>query len=108
VLKQRKIKTILTLSVIIWVACWISWMFFGREFFEVGQAFAIFGFSSAFVVAFPLWKISKISFAIALNQLMDELFFDPFKVDINEYICMIAIVLLIIYNDKINEISRIP
>ena len=100
VLKDLKIKQLITLSVIIWVACWSAWNFLGREVFEVGQSFAIFGFVSALYLKFPNWKISKISLVVACNQLVDEILFDPFKIEINEYLAIISIAIIVILNPK--------
>jgi hypothetical protein len=48
-----------------------------------------------------LKKIARVGFWISVNNLMDELFFDPTKFAINEYI-FAAVILLVIFNKNSN------
>jgi hypothetical protein len=88
-----------------WVVFWSLWVWAGKETFEKGQAFVCFGFTLVYFLENKSYSISKIGLAIGTNQLLDELFFDPTKISINEYVCMGFIILFILLNSKINEIS---
>lgn len=105
VLKKLRNKRLYALFIIIWVACWSLWLWGGKETFEIGNAFVCFGFTLVYFLEHKSYSISKIGLAISCNQLADELFFDPFKISINEYTCMGFIILFILFNSKINEIS---
>jgi hypothetical protein len=48
-----------------------------------------------------LKKIARVGFWVSVNNLMDELFFDPTKFAINEYI-FAAVILLVIFNTNSN------
>ena len=86
---------ILWIFVIIWVTIWSAWLFLGQDVFEIGQAFSIFGFASAFLIVKKEWLISRIAFTIACNQLADELFFNPYIVSWNEYLTISVLIVLI-------------
>ena len=106
-LKKEKInRSVLSILVVIWITSWTAYHYFGRETFEIGQAIGLFSSFFALFILKPNWKISKIGFIVSTNALLDELFFDPFKISLNEYFCIGLIILFILFNNKINEVSN--
>lgn len=93
---NRWINLLLWTTTIVWLYIWNAWMFQGKELFEVGQAFTIFGFVLASYLTYPKVLITKIALTIATNQLLDELIFNPFKISWNEYFTIGALILLIL------------
>jgi hypothetical protein len=92
---QKKSKIALIVGIVMWVSFHSAWLFFGRETFEIGQAFIIYASSLTLLLEFKN-KLSHVFHAIALNEILDELFFNPFELSWNEYLTL-AIILLRIF-----------
>lgn len=43
---------------------------------------------------------SEIALGASISSFMDELFFDPTKLDVNEYIGFLIIIMIALYNDR--------
>jgi len=96
-------KTILIISFVVSLVTYTFWCpikeYTGVPIFYVGTAAAFVGYT------FVLWRKFKnvwteIILAATSNALVDELFFDPTKLSLNEYIMFVVIVLIIIYNGR--------
>ena len=81
------------ISGLIWVACWVLWILFQADLWFIGNAQFI------FVLVCYIHKtveterqrfISRTFVFIALNALIDELFGDPTKIGITEYLIATA------------------
>jgi hypothetical protein len=94
-LKFTLIETILTYSL---------WSFFpdplGTKIYFVGMAL------SHFLLSVYIRQISKPSFitfflfCVTLNNLLDELLFDPQKIGLNEYLATVIIIIVYFIKDK--------
>jgi hypothetical protein len=78
-----------------WVLFHTAWLFFGRKTFELGQAFIIYTSSLILLLEFKN-KVSEVFHAFALNEILDELLFNPYELSWNEYVTL-AVVLLRIF-----------
>jgi hypothetical protein len=92
---QKRSKIILIIGLVMWVLFHTAWLFFGRRTFELGQAFIIYASSLILLLEFKD-KVSEVFHAIALNEILDELFFNPYELSWNEYLTL-AIILLRIF-----------
>lgn len=96
-------KIILSISFLLAVASSTFWMpikeQFGFSIYYIGTALAVFGYSIV------LWRKYKnvwteLILAGTTNVLVDELFFDPTKIQANEYVLFLLTTLIVIYNGK--------
>lgn len=78
--------------------------YYGNALAYVGYVYVIYEFSR---LAYKtnkkfgsLLTWCEIALGASLANLMDELFFDPTKLDINEYIGFALIIIIAIYNDR--------
>lgn len=94
---------LLGISLFCWVLCYNLWQFYGYNLYYIGNAIII--ASSSFII-FSINKkeskekriISLIFFILAMNNLVDEVLFDPCKFDINEYITILITIFTGIWN----------
>jgi hypothetical protein len=50
-------------------------------------------------------KINICGFVAAINNLLDECFFDPTKFQVNEYVLLLLILLILIRSDKVVRVA---
>lgn len=103
-MKEGDKTKILYLSIFICVISYNFWKpileYFDFEIFYIGIAL------SHFLLALYIKQISKPSFitfflfCVTLNNLLDELLFDPQKIGINEYIASAIIIVIYFLKDK--------
>ena len=89
-----------------WVFFYTAWLFFGRETFEFGQAFIIYASSLVLLIQFKN-KITESFHIIALNQLADEIFFDPYLISWNEYLTIGVLLLLIFTPFSLTSLTKL-
>ena len=97
-------NTILKIAIVESILVYGLWSFFpdplGTKIYFVGIAIFI------FLLALYIRQISKPSFTtfflfcLALNNLLDELLFDPQKIGYNEYIATAIIIVVYLLKDK--------
>jgi hypothetical protein len=88
---------ILLVSLIIWVVSYNLWIFFDSSVYYIGTAVFILGLSLLIDMSVKeKWKqiTSKFFLILAVNNVLDEVFFNPTTFDFNEYI---TIFLFLIY-----------
>lgn len=93
---------VLTIALIIWVFCHTAWIFVGVNTYYIGTAIII--LASAYVINSITRKgwhklITRLFLYLALNNIADELFFDPKQFDINEYLTFIFYTIYTIYKN---------
>lgn len=78
---------------------------FLKDIYFEGMALSIFILS---VVAYRMLKFvgTEIFVGLALNNLLDEMFFDPKKIDSNEYMIAALTIIFIIYKYKKLQIEK--
>lgn len=98
-------NSLLWLSIIISLLTYLGWepikYYYGFQVFYIGMALFI------FMLSLYIWKLSSkrsipefVLFALSLNNLMDELFYDPTKFEMNE---VVFVFILIIYSVRIKK-----
>jgi len=101
--EHQKNNVILKIAVIICILTYTLWSFFnsfGIGFYYIGNALFI------FLLALYIRQISKPSFIIfflfclALNNLLDEVLFNPLKIGWNEYLASAIIIVVYFLKDK--------
>lgn len=115
-----KEKIILKITFVIAFFVYSFWEYikenFGFRLFYPGIALCFVGYTYVIYSLFKrlskfekkLNKIISVSYIIFLstiNNFIDELFFDPTKIELNEYIGFIIIILITFYNER-NESDR--
>lgn len=92
-------KTVLIISFLISIVTYTFWWpikeYYGVPIFYVGTALSFVGYT------FVLWRKWKnvwteIVLAATTNSLIDELFFNPTELEINEYLLFLLVVILIL------------
>jgi len=95
-------------SFIVWVVSYNAWQFFGVNIYYIGQASLILG------CAWLIFKqnkgaqnkmsvtITEIFLLFAVNNMADELFFDPTRLSANEFIFVFGYTTLKLYKTWIN------
>ncbi len=84
-----KLKScILTFSILFWVIAYNVWQYTTPDIYYIGTAQLVLVCSWLIhVSATGIHKVvSRVFLFLALNNLLDELFFDPTKFDINEFV----------------------
>lgn len=80
-------------SILTWLICNTAWIFFGAPTYYFGTAFII--FISSVIINSSTEKgtyqklITEVFIFLALNNLIDELFFDATVIELNEYLAFI-------------------
>lgn len=93
-MKMKTNDYILLSGMSCWILCNTAWIWFGEPLYYYGVAFMI---ASTSVVIYRLNRnlLSTFFVFFAFNNLVDELFFDPTKIEINEYLfCLFYLVLI--------------
>jgi len=100
-------KAIFGLSLLIIIFSYSFWKVikenYGIQIFYLGTATAFIGFILAYHIRISRDRekykvITTIALLLAINNLADELFFDPKTTGINEYLTALLIVLSTLYN----------
>lgn len=91
-------KILLSASIIVWIICNSTWIYFDESVYYIGIAQMI--FVASFVIHSQVNSridkfITRFFLFLAFNNIVDELFFDPTAFSINEYL---TVLLFIIYN----------
>jgi hypothetical protein len=92
-------KVYLYIALIVSVFTYLFWGFLPKGSFYIGNALFIFMLCSFIFYKFKNYKVALILFAVSLNNLLDELFFDPKKIGLSELLIWFF-VLIYIYNDR--------
>lgn len=99
----KLISWIFGISLLVWLVSNTAWIFLGSPVYYIGVAFMIFGscLSLHLMKILPRW-LTTIGFLISLNNLIDELFFDPTEINFNEYFVFgTAIIFICIRKNKL-------
>ena len=105
-------KILIWLALGVMVVSYNTWTFtinspfhFLKDIYFEGMALSIFILS---VVAYRMLKFvgTEIFVGLALNNLLDEMFFDPKKIDSNEYMIAALTIIFIIYKYKKLQIEK--
>jgi hypothetical protein len=100
---QQKSDILLKLVIVISILSYSLWPYFNNlpfELFYTGVAL------SHFLLALYIKQVTKKSFitfflfCVTLNNLLDELLFDPQKIGYNEYIATAIIIVVYLLKDK--------
>jgi hypothetical protein len=96
-------KIILYISLAISIASYTFWMpikeNWGVSIFYVGTALSLVGYTFVLFRKFQC-LITEIILAATVNNLADELFFEPTRLEVNEYITFLIIVIIILHNGR--------
>lgn len=90
--KIAKILSIVSLSMI--VMSYSLWHYISPQIWYISIAFGLLMFTYVLNLFYSGCFFFRIMFELALNNLVDELFFNPTKVEINEYITALIIVII--------------
>jgi len=103
-MKEADKTNILVLQIVITIVAYNFWKpileYFDFEIFYIGIAL------SHFLLALYIKQVTKKSFltfflfCVTLNNLLDELLFDPQKIGYNEYIATAIIIVVYLLKDK--------
>lgn len=109
-MKDRNINRWLTvICILIAVVGFNLWPFFGKGFFYKALALHfIFTYVTAYRLARQLTPVSVfcikgmlVGVALAFSNLLDEAFFDPTKIQVNEYITGYVVLMVICLRSKV-------
>lgn len=85
----RTDKIVLVLSLLVSIVSYSFWGLIKEEYgisiFYLGNALSVFGFTLVLCKRFNNW-VTELVLAATTNNLVDEVFFDPTTIEINEYI----------------------
>lgn len=93
-------KTLICIATVISIFTYLFWSFFPKGFFYVGNAFFIMLLA---IIVFYHYKTFFWSFLLlcgSINNLFDELFFDPVKLGWNELALFIVIPAIWLYKKR--------
>ena len=77
------------LSTLMWVLCFSLWHFLGSDLYYIGQAQVILVlliYVHKQANTRPQRFVSRLFVFIGFNNFLDEIFFDPSKFELNEYV----------------------
>jgi hypothetical protein len=100
---QQKNDIILKIAICIAIISYTFWSFFDNlpfELFYLGNALFIFLLALYIKQATKKSFLTFFLFCVTLNNLLDELLFDPQKIGYNEYIATAIIIVVYLLKDK--------
>ena len=93
-------KIILYIAFIISVLTYYLWCFLPKGTYYIGNAIFIFLIILYIYLKNRKSTICFVLFFASLNNLLDELFFEPQKIGLNEYLILIVVIFLFIKNAR--------
>lgn len=97
-------KIILTVCLLVLIFSFVSWSYLSdygiKNVYYIGQSIAWFLASIFFFITNKKWIVSKIFVLYSINNLLDELFFDPTVLSHNKTVFAIVAIILLYCNSK--------
>jgi glutamate synthase domain-containing protein 2 len=89
----------LLVGLLIWVVCHNAWLIYGAKTYYFGTA-AIIAISACILHDIQHTFLTRVFLFLSINNLADELFFDPAAFSVNEYITFLLFFVYSIYRNR--------
>ena len=93
-------KKFLYITVLLSIITYSFWNEFPKGFFYIGNAMIITLLCAYLFLTDKKSNVKFILFSLSLNNLLDELFFDNTKLELNELLTTLAIIIILIIRIK--------